>query len=415
MAVVPFIWAFMNLTLLKEVPRDGGATVCFLEAVEASLNDKNFVKLVFSKPRGLVASDLKRVTARHVVFKNGDGLSFVFSHATRDVTQNLPISQGLVLVSELINGTFGCAYLFTVCLELQWMVSKKGQQTLLRHEVKSLEPRVAQTHDREKRRWVALERPFLQALGVADAHGVLVPAMSRKWKQINKFVEIFDRAFRASGLLQEAQSRAISVADFGSGKGYLTFAVHDHLRHSLGVLARVTGVELRPDLVGFCEAVVHKLGLKGLVFDAGDVRAYATSPFDVMIALHACDVATDHAIALGIRSNAAVIVCSPCCHKEIRPQLLSPHPLRPILQHGVHLGQEAEMVTDGLRALLLEASGYEAQVFEFVALEHTAKNKMILAVKRRGPVDVAALMVQVREIKAFYGIQTHCLEGLLFG
>ena len=102
-----------------------------------------------------------------------------------------------------------------------------------------------------------------------------------------------------------------------------------------------------------------------------------------MIALHACDTATDDAIHQGIRAGAAIIMCAPCCHKQLRPQLLSPHPLRPILQHGIHLGQQAEMVTDGLRAMLLEACGYETQVFEFISLEHTSKNKMILAVKRR--------------------------------
>ena len=98
-------------------------------------------------------------------------------------------------------------------------------------------------------------------------------------------------------------------------------------------------------------------------------------------------------------------MCSPCCHKQMRPQLLSPHPLRPILQHGVHLGQEAEMLTDGLRALLLEACGYDTQVFEFVSLEHTNKNKMILAVKRARPGRRDEVLAQMREIKAFYGIQ----------
>ena len=133
-----------------------------------------------------------------------------------------------------------------------------------------------------------------------------------------------------------------------------------------------------------------------------------------MIALHACDTATDHAIHQGLRAGAAIIMCSPCCHKELRPQLLSPHPLRPILKHGVHLGQQAEMLTDGLRALLLDACGYETQVFEFIALEHTNKNKMILAVKRERPArDAEDAWQQVRDIKAFYGIRDQCLETLL--
>jgi hypothetical protein len=132
----------------------------------------------------------------------------------------------------------------------------------------------------------------------------------------------------------------------------------------------------------------------------------------VMIALHACDTATDLAIHAGIRGGAEIIMCAPCCHKELRSQLVVPPVLQPMLQIGVHLGQEAEMVTDSLRALWLEASGYEAQVFEFVSLEHTSKNKMILAVKRSTPVDPQPIMAKIQALKAFYGIKTQALETL---
>jgi Methyltransferase domain len=159
--------------------------------------------------------------------------------------------------------------------------------------------------------------------------------------------------------------------------------------------------------------VIDRLGLQGMQYEQGDVREYHPAALNVMIALHACDIATDHAIHLGIRAGAEVILCSPCCHKQVRPQLLSPHPLRPILQHGIHLGQEAEMLTDGLRALLLDAAGYDTQVFEFISLEHTNKNKMILAVKRARAQDATEVLGQIHDIKAFYGIQEQCLETLL--
>jgi hypothetical protein len=132
-----------------------------------------------------------------------------------------------------------------------------------------------------------------------------------------------------------------------------------------------------------------------------------------MIALHACDIATDYALHMGIRTGAEIIMCSPCCHKQIRPQMQSPAMLAPLLQHGIHMGQEAEMVTDGLRALLLEAHGYDTQVFEFISLEHTSKNKMILAQKRKHPLDNSATLAQIAGIKAFYGIKEQCLETLL--
>jgi SAM-dependent methyltransferase len=381
--------------------------------ISASWKSGGFGRLVFSKHRG-AALDLKRIDVRKVVLKGQAQLTFVSQYASRDVTQNLPWEEAAILVRQLMENDFGAVNLWTAQGTTQWLKSKKGKQTLLR-SAGQLEVTQALAHDREKRRWVPLERSFLHALGVTDAQGILVPAMSRKWKQINKFVEIFERALQDSGLAERLPARAISVADFGSGKGYLTFAVHDYLQHGLGLATRVTGVELRSDLVAFCSEAVHRLGLQGLAFDAGDVRTYSAPDLDVVIALHACDVATDHAIHLGVRSGAAVILCSPCCHKEIRPQLLSPHPLQPILRHGVHLGQEAEMVTDGLRALLLEAAGYDTQVFEFVSLEHTQKNKMILAVKRAVAGPSEPYLVQTQVIKDFYGIKHQCLETLLFG
>jgi hypothetical protein len=134
---------------------------------------------------------------------------------------------------------------------------------------------------------------------------------------------------------------------------------------------------------------------------------------DALIALHACDTATDLAIHLGIRSGAGIIMCSPCCHKEIRRQIRSPEIILPMLKYGVHLGQEADMVTDALRALLLEAHGYKTQILEFVSLEHTSKNKMILAVRGDGTAPRDEIQNQIETLKAFYGIQHQTLESLL--
>ncbi len=381
----------------------------FLDEVERSLAGPQFVKLVLAKHRGADPT-LKRVGVRPLLLKGERCLSFLFTHATRDITQNLPLAAGLQALAGLIDSSFSHAHLFTTDAEVQLLVSKKGKQTLLQARA-SHPPLASDAHNREKHRWIDQGRPFLQALGVTDAQQQVIPAMSRKWKQINKFVEVFAGALAASPLA--VPGRPVHVVDFGSGKGYLTFAVHDYLRHTLGLDARVTGVELRQDMVRLCEGAARRVDAAGLRFDEGDVRTYAPPSIDVMIALHACDVATDYAIHLGLRAGASVIMCSPCCHKQIRPQLLSPHPLRPLLQHGVHLGQEAEMLTDGLRALLLEAAGYDTQVFEFIALEHTNKNKMILAVKRgeAGPAD--EVLQQIRELKAFYGVREHCLESLL--
>jgi SAM-dependent methyltransferase len=381
----------------------------FFALLGSSLAQDSFVKLVLAKPRG-AEPGLERVEVRRLALKGVDCLSFLYRHATRDITKNLPVPDGVAQAQALLGPSFRNAHLLTASEETQLSLSKRGQchVTVTRAAQAREEP--APAHNREKQRWIDLSRPFLVELGVTNAQHQLVPAMARKWKQINKFVEVFAHALAASPLADATQ---VHVADFGSGKGYLTFAVHEWLRHVKGVDAQVIGVELRPDLVRLCNDAAARLGLEGLRFDLGDVRSYAPPALDVMIALHACDVATDHAIHLGIRAGAGIILCSPCCHKQIRPQLLSPHPMRPILQHGVHKDQEAEMVTDSLRALLLEASGYDTQVFEFISLEHTNKNKMILAVKRAQSRPVDAVWAQVRELKQFYGIREQCLETLL--
>lgn len=380
----------------------------FLARLETSLAQNTFVKLVLAKYRGAEV-ELQRLVVRPVSVREQPCLSFVYSYKTRDITKNLPLPEGLEAIAALLPQAFKNAHLLSLTDELQLVFSKKDKSNLFIGQAVQREAPSAE-HNREKKRFLELSRPFLTDLGVTTARHELIPAMARKWKQINKFIEVFSHALNASALPLDQPIHAI---DFGSGKGYLTFAMHDYLRASLGLDARVSGVELREDMVALGNAAAARLEQPGLAFQHGDVRSYTPAALDIMIALHACDVATDYAIHLGIRCGAAIIMCSPCCHKQIRPQMHSPALLRPMLQYGVHLGQEAEMVTDSLRALLLEACGYETKVFEFVSLEHTNKNKMILAVKRTEPVNPTELLEKIQGIKTFYGIEEHCLETLL--
>ncbi|HKS14513.1 MAG TPA: SAM-dependent methyltransferase [Pseudomonas sp.] len=381
----------------------------FLDMLDASLQGNTLVKLVLARHVG--ADDtLQRIIAKPLVVKGQACLSLVYRHQTRDITRNLPLEQARALVDELLPASFRNAHLFNQDEEVQLNFSKKGKPMLQRHGAQAPRAAAPAEHDREKKRYLELSRPFLRDLGVTDRQGALIPSMSRKWKQINKFIEVFDHALASAPL---AGDQALRVADFGSGKGYLTFAMHDYLTDRLARQAQVTGVELRQDMVELCNAAAARLEQPGLVFECGDVRSVVPEAIDVMIALHACDVATDYAIHTGIRCGASIIMCSPCCHKQIRPQLHSPGLLQPMLQYGLHLGQQAEMLTDSLRALYLEACGYETKVFEFISLEHTNKNKMILAVKRKSPADAGVLLEKIEQLKAFYGVKEHCLETLL--
>jgi hypothetical protein len=382
----------------------------FLQALAA-----DWQRLVLARP-AQKGDDAQRITVRPIVLRGQPAWSFVTQQATKDLTHNLPPDEGRAQVAAWLGPRFRNAHLFTASEELQLVIGKRGTGHLTRHAAASAPSDNAPpaTHDRAKQRWVAQDRPWLTALGVTTPEHAVVPAMARKWKQINRFVEIVAGAVQRSSRL--ATKPNLRVVDFGAGKAYLTFAVHDWLTQVQHRQAEVVGVELRADLVEQGNRIARSLGLQGMQLAQGDVQHWQPGAMDVMIALHACDTATDHAIHLGLQAGAEVIVCSPCCHKQLRPQLLSPHPLRSVFQHGIHAEQQAEMLTDSLRALLLQAAGYDTQVFEFVSLEHTAKNKMILAVKRAQPLQPAArdeLLAQVAELKRYFGVREQSLETLL--
>lgn len=385
------------------------ATANFISALLDSAQQATLTRLVLSRYQG--DSDLQRIAGRLVEIKQVPYISFVYSYKTQDITKNFLPEEAAKEVEELLQNDFRQANLLTVDKDIQLSISKKGKplyrESLLKPEQKTSND---SAHNRTKHRYLDLDRPFLTELGITDKNQKLIPSMSRKWKQINKFLEVIAAAIKKTNL---DQKQNIKIADFGSGKAYLTFAVHDYVQNTLQLNAEIIGVELRQNLVDLCNNTVEKLGLQGLRFEQGDVQHYQSTGLDMMIALHACDTATDYAIHMGIQAKAEVIICSPCCHKQLRPQMTMPNVLKPLLSHGIHMGQEAEMLTDTLRVMLLEANGYDAQVFEFITLEHTSKNKMILASKRKTPKDRAEILQQISELKAFYGIKEQCLESLL--
>ena len=232
--------------------------------------------------------------------------------------------------------------------------------------------------------------------------------MQDKYRQICKFVEIFD------SLIRKMQDSAnLRVVDMGAGKGYLTFAIYDYLTRQLQGDATVLGIESRDELVDNCNAVARRVGYERLSFQCGTIDDTDVSGADVLVALHACDTATDDAIFKGISAGAELIICAPCCHKQLRGQLRASNDLTAILKHGILCERQAEILTDGIRALLLQASGYKARVFEFIMPTHTAKNVMIVGEKLASPPDPATALQQIAAIKAGYGIEHHHLETLL--
>jgi SAM-dependent methyltransferase len=412
---------------MPAAPKPDDAPARFIERLRQSLDDGSFIRLLLGRPQG-GESTLEKLIGRLVRLRGGDHLSLVWRHRSKDITKNLALDAAVDEVARLIDQPFHHAHLVTRRHDIQLARTRKGEWTLRIGKLAapperetggsagpSAEADTPPGHDRTRQHLLTLDTPFLAELGIADAQHRLVPAMARKWRQINKFVEVLDHALASSPLAASDPAEPLRVLDFGAGKGYLTFAVHHHLC-AAGRRPDVTGVELRPELTRLGNEAAARLGLEGLRFATGDVRSHPDVPIDIMIALHACDTATDVAMHRGIAAEAAIILCSPCCHKELRPQMVAPPELRPMLRHGIHMTEQAEMLTDTLRALLLQAHGYDTQVFEFISPEHTQKNKMVAAVRRRTPLPAAqrqTLLDQVRALKAMYGVNRQMLETLL--
>lgn len=386
----------------------GSARQDFLDRLRTSAGDGRFLKLTLGRHCGSDAT-LRNVYVRPVVLRAGPHWSFTWHHATRDITKNYTPAEGLARIEGLIGADFGTANLFTTTedAQLEFLPDGDARIKFMAHETAAP---ASEQHDRRKERAIAPDAPWLQTLGVTTSAGVVREGMAAKFKQINRFVELLSPLAEAAPLPVD---RPVEVADMGCGKGYLTFAAWQYLRQGGKRPVHVRGVEQRAELVEFCNHAAQTCGCSGLEFTAGTIADTPLDPLDVLIALHACDTATDDAIARGITAGAALIMVAPCCHQELSPQLAAPAVLAPALRHGIFHERQAEFVTDALRTLLLEWAGYGTRAFEFISTEHTAKNLMIAAVRRPFKPDREAAAVRVRDFAAFYGIRSQRLANRL--
>jgi len=382
----------------------------WLARLTEALGDGSFVKLTLSMYRG-ADSALKNVLVRPVELQDGPRLSFVYRYATRDITKNFERDEAVDLLDDLVGLKFMRAHLFSTqwTSELEFREGRPAR--LIEGKAVHAEP-PKKSHDKERARSIVAENsPWLQALDVTMAGGKIARGMEAKFRQINKFVELLTSLLPGHGADAGADAM-LSVVDMGCGKGYLTFAAYDSLQRA-GRRCDVRGIETRPELVELCNRVARDNHFEQLRFEPGNIADIALEHADVLIALHACDTATDDAMAKGIAAGAKLILVSPCCHKELRPQLVPPPALAAALRHGIVLERHAEFVTDALRAALLEWAGYDTKVFEFIATEHTGKNLMIAATKRNDGARRESDAEQVRDLARLYGIRQQRLAQQL--
>jgi len=408
----------------------------FLELLRAAVEGGTLVKLTLGKHRGADAT-LQNLFVRPITLKGGPQLTFVWRHDTRDITKNHAPAAALALLEPLIGADFLDAHLFTPTQTAQLECSADGKPHL---RVKAVKPTndtpapPSAAHNREKDYVIPANAPWLRALGITNDRAQPREGMADKFRQIQKFSELLSHLIADAfprwsaltptrlvasdpsnqrlgdkSLHQDQAPHPLKVVDMGSGKGYLTFAV----AALLGERAVVHGIEARSELAALSNRIARENAFAPrLEFAAGTIADHALPAADIVIALHACDTATDDALAKGIAAGASLIVVSPCCQKELRAQLTAPAVLADALSHGIFQERQAEFVTDALRAQLLEWAGYRTKVFEFISTEHTAKNLMIAAIKSHPPGD-AARAARVREFAKFYGVRSQKLAAHL--
>jgi hypothetical protein len=380
----------------------------FISAFADSLQTNDFVKMTLGNYRGNDAH-LQKLLIRLVETKKGTRLFFLYRHDMRDTAKNFDFAEGVAKVREVLGKEFFSGHLFTTENDFQLDIGKKGKSRLNAGKP-TFKTKPSVTHDREKQIQINPNSFYLKALGITTDRGEIRDKQQDKWKQINKFVETLGNLFDKSPL---AERRELNIVDMGAGKGYLTFATYDYFKNIRGLDAKVTGVDTKQELVGLCNDIAKASEFENLKFVYGYIGDYKVENVDILIALHACNTATDDAIYQGITANADLIVVAPCCHQELRPQMRAPEMFRNIFKHGIMLEREAESITDGLRSLLLEKSGYSTKLFEFISTEHTPKNNMIVGTRTNAKNDVKNLDEQISAIKDFYGIREQRLEILV--
>lgn len=374
----------------------------FFEKLDLSLKNGTLVKMTLSKPV-TKNSELRNIYIKPILLKDNKMYQFTYRYERRDETKNFSESQTMEHVVSLVPDVFQNVSLFTLSEDVTLLVSRKGKPTLMCRKIQE-DRRQDFCHDHEKHRLIDPARQWWYLLGLTSRDGKVLADMQHKFKQICKYVEIVDGVMKQTGFDDE-----IHIADMGAGKGYLTFALYEYLTSRYDKKIMMEGVEIRPELVKKINEIIGACDISGMKFVANSIEDYKPEKLDVLIALHACDTATDDAILKGIRNNAELIICAPCCHKQIRREMEKSGKRDVMTRFGIFLERQAVMITDVVRALVLEYCGYKTQVMEFIEIDNTPKNVLLVGRKSDKPVDKNAISAKIRALLDQYGIGEHYL------
>ena len=370
---------FVHSVTLKAMPIT--AEEAFQEAASKILDTTTFVRAVLSGRRRNMSVDFERIDIRPVEIKGVLHLQLMQNDGRATTTKNLLPSA--LEVDQLLTTGYANILVESTQEAYSIRVTKSGDAQV-HSEKRALEQNFS--HDKKKDRLLDASDPFLREVGIADAKGVIKPSRQDKYKQVEEFLRLLspalNAAIEAGQIHKPTPANPLRITDLGCGHAYLTFAAHQFLMSS-GIPVVVTGIDVRPESRDRNNAIAQKLGIASSIsFKAEEISKTTSDAADIAIALHACDTATDDAIAWAVNGGAKLLLIAPCCHHDIQKQIdAAPEPWVALTKFGLMKERLGDLLTDSFRAQLLRIVGYRVEVIEFVGGEHTPRNMMIRAVK----------------------------------
>ncbi|HYL44751.1 MAG TPA: SAM-dependent methyltransferase [Ktedonobacteraceae bacterium] len=383
----------------------------FKRTITQMVQDENtFLKLTLKGQIREKVMPWRRVVVRPVLIKNVRHLQFSYFDAKQDITKNYRGTEAQEKLDALLTLPFNTLLAQSTTDDIHVRITKEGRALINQSKPTCGTEAPDLTHDAHKELPLPANKPdaFLQRLGIMDKQGKVFPSMQGKFSQINEFLKLLEH----TGEIERLEQTPVQILDCGCGSAYLSFAVYHYLTHVRELPTRIVGIDTNEKLIAKGALQSKNLGFGQMCFQKSTIIDYAPEvPPDIILALHACDTATDEVLVQGILANARLILCVPCCHHELHQQLHALALFKPVLQDGILKKRLVDILTDTFRAHILRSMGYKTDVVEFISSEHTDRNLMIRAVKRSQAGD-AKVMQEYEELKNFWGV-TPYIEKLL--
>lgn len=377
------------------------------ELIKEEFSKEELIQAVLSSRRKKDENNFTKVSIKPVMIKDELRYQFTFEYKTKEIHKNLNSLDSTSEIKTLLENDFKQAVIFSKKADYHILISKKGKANILKKRATKEEMDLSHNKVKEYIIEEGVPCAFLIRLGVMTKEGKVIAKKYDKFKQLNRFLEMV-----ADIIPKIKTTEKLTIVDFGCGKSYLTFAMYHYLVNILDLNVKIVGLDLKEDVITFCNKVAQDLDYKDLKFIYGDIKDFEEfEKVDMVVTLHACDTATDAALAKAVTWNAQAILSVPCCQHEFLNKIHN-EVMLPMEKHGIIKEKLSSLITDSLRANMLEIVGYQVQILEFIDMEHTPKNIIIRAIKSKSKNKQEAIK-DYKEFKKFWGLDDLYIEKAL--